>query len=298
MRWTWSGRRWTVGWPATEGYGNSNSMMDGTPVLCISAWDVVFSTGDKTRLNRWLPALERLVAGWKSRDVDNNGLYESPLSGNRGDWRGRATPGTASTSATRTPTRCRWVIAGFAAWPTSNVWPAGPSRPKLYDHDADRILAAYVPTFLNPKTGILAGWKSRDGELHDYWFTMINGMAISYGLVPDELANKIMDRMMAKMREVGYTRFDLGLPWQLVPIPKNDYLPGPRLVSGGSVKEDGSDGFQNFVNGARSGPVVFLHPSPLQAGPAGGGRQDSLGRIGQPMPPTVSRTASAQQAAR
>ena len=54
---------------------------------------------------------------------------------------------------------------------------------------------------------MLAGWKSADGKLHDYYFTFVNGAAIIYGLVPRDKANPIMDRLLAKMKEVGYTPF-------------------------------------------------------------------------------------------
>src|SRR5205085_9623975 len=81
-----------------------------------------------------------------------------------------------------------------------------------YEQRAERIRAAYVPAFLNPKTGVLAGWRDSRGELHDYWFVAINGVAITYGLVPEPLANSIVDRFEAKLKEVGYNRFDLGLP--------------------------------------------------------------------------------------
>ena len=61
-----------------------------------------------------------------------------------------------------------------------------PADADFFLDKARELRAAYVPTFLNPQTGVLAGWKSADGKLHDYWFTFINGMAISYGLVDDQ----------------------------------------------------------------------------------------------------------------
>ena len=64
---------------------------------------------------------------------------------------------------------------------------------------------AYFKTFYNPATGVLAGWKSADGQLHDYYFLFVNGIAIHYGLVPKDQANAIMDRLLAKMKAVGYT---------------------------------------------------------------------------------------------
>ena len=247
--------RWLAG---QEGYGNNNATMDGTPVLCISAWDVIFSTGEKARLDRYLPALERLVAGWKSRDVDHNGLYEFQTTGNRGECKGGCNAWDCVNFGHEDAYSLALGYRGLRCLADLERLAGRTRQAETYDYDADRLRAAYVPTFFNPKTGILAGWKSRDGELHDYWFTMINGMAIAFGLVPDDLANQIMDRIMAKMREVGFARFDLGLPWQLVPVAKCDYLAGIPIGAGGSVKEDGSDGFQNFVNGAAQAQSYFF----------------------------------------
>ena len=88
-------------------------------------------------------------------------------------------------------------------------------------------------TFYNPATGVLAGWRSADGQLHDYYFLWVNGIAIHYGLVPKDKANAIMDRLLAKMKEVGYTRFDLGLPGNLIPVARKDYVDlNPRFGGG------------------------------------------------------------------
>ena len=105
-----------------------------------------------------------------------------------------------------------------------------------------------MPTFLNPQTGVLAGWKSADGKLHDYWFTFINGLAISYGLVDDKDANAIMTNLLRKMDEVGYKSYHLGLPGNLIPVAKGDYIIGEHRW-GVPEKEDGSDGFQIYENG-------------------------------------------------
>ena len=109
---------------------------------------------------------------------------------------------------------------------------------------------------MNPKTGVLAGWKSADGELHDYYFTFVNGMAITFGLVPRAAADKIMDRMLAKMKEVGYDRFDLGLPGNLIPVARKDYA-HLELRWGGGQREDNSDGFQIYENGGASACFAY-----------------------------------------
>ena len=97
-------------------------------------------------------------------------------------------------------------------------------RPARYRAAAEKLRAAYFDAFYNPATGVLAGWRSADGKLHDYYFLWVNGIAIHYGLVPQGKANAIMDRLLAKMKEVGYTRFDLGLPGNLIPVAKKDYV--------------------------------------------------------------------------
>jgi hypothetical protein len=60
--------------------------------------------------------------------------------------------------------------------------------------------------------------------LDENYFLFVNGIAIHYGLVPEKEANAIMDKLMAKMKEVGFTRFDLGLPGNLVSIARADYV--------------------------------------------------------------------------
>jgi hypothetical protein len=86
------------------------------------------------------------------------------------------------------------------------------------------------------------------GQRHDYWFTFVNGMAIAFGLIDEPEANAIMDRILAKLREVGYERFDLGLPGNLIPIRREDYTDLRRRY-GGPALEDGSDAFQIYENG-------------------------------------------------
>jgi hypothetical protein len=119
------------------------------------------------------------------------------------------------------------------------------------------VKAVYYKTFYNPKTGVLAGWKSADGQLHDYYFLFVNGVATTYGLVTKEQGEGIWDKLLEKMKQVGYNRFDLGLPGNLIPIRKEDYVDlNPRY--GGPKKADGSDGFQTFENGGASACYAYF----------------------------------------
>ncbi len=125
-----------------------------------------------------------------------------------------------------------------------------------YHAAADKLAAAYFKTFYNPATGVLAGWRSADGQLHDYYFPWLNGIAIHYGLAPKKEANAIMDRLLAKMKEVGYTRFDLGLPGNLIPVPYKDYVDHERRFGGSKV--DNTDGFQIYENGGATACFAYF----------------------------------------
>ena len=125
---------------------------------------------------------------------------------------------------------------------------------------AAKLRASYLPTFLNPATGVLAGWRSQDGQLHDYWFTFVNGVAVTYGLLDAKNANLIMDRQSSKLAQVGFTNFSLGLPGNLVPVRKGDYVlhNSPPTQFGEPRLEDGSDGFQFYENGGATGCFAYF----------------------------------------
>jgi hypothetical protein len=116
---------------------------------------------------------------------------------------------------------------------------------------AEKLKSAYFNTFYNPKTGVLAGWKSKDGKLHDYYFLMVNSMAVYYNLVPEQKIKDVMTALWNKMKEVGFNDFTLGIPGNLIPVGKEDYTDtNPRY--GYCAKEDGSDAFQRYENGGAS----------------------------------------------
>ena len=109
---------------------------------------------------------------------------------------------------------------------------------------------------------MLAGWKSTDGKLHDYYFIFVNSLAITYGLVNPEQGNRIMDAMLAKMEEVGFDNFELGLPGNLIPVKRADYTHhDPRW--GGNTTDELNDGWQKYENGGTSGNYVYFTLSAL-----------------------------------
>ncbi len=245
------------------GHGNfPDFASDAYPSLLIAAEDYVQASRD----DGWLAANYEHLKVWADKmlatDRDGNGLVKYMLSGNSGSW----------------PVRLKyrpsnwWDTIGFGyedAYANALAYRALRGMEQLaaqsnhaddqsrYRAAVDKLKAVYFKTFYNPATGVLAGWRSADGQLHDYYFLWVNGIAIHYGLVPKEQANSIMDCLLAKMKEVGYTRFDLGLPGNLIPVARKDYVDA-NVRYGGGTNEDGSEGFQIYENGGATACFAYF----------------------------------------
>ena len=225
--------------------------LDSYPSLLIAASDYVGGSHDHTWLAKNYPALRDWATKMLAMDREGTGLLEYPLSGNSSSW----PPGVPVRPANW------WDDIGFGhqdAYSNALAYHAllgmaelarqtnQPKDAQLYSSRADKLRSVYFQTFYNPETGLLAGWKSADGKLHDYYFTFVNGAAIIYGLVPSDKANQIMDRLLAKMKEIGYTHFQYGLPGVLIPVRVEDYVWGNR------------DPFQVYQNGGASGSFAYF----------------------------------------
>jgi hypothetical protein len=235
--------------------------LDSYPSLLISAWNYARGSEDTVWLASNYDGIQGWASGMLAMDRDGNGLIEYPLSGNSGSWPEKVKVRPSNW----------WDTIGFGhedAYSNALAYHAclamadmanrvgERNEERRYRARAEKLHDAYFKTFYNPDTGVLAGWKSADGKLHDYYFTFVNGMAITYGLVPEDKANGIMDRLLAKMEDVGYDRFEFGLPGNLIPIRREDYVHLEKRW-GGPQREDGSDAFQIYENGGASACFVY-----------------------------------------
>jgi len=241
-----------------QGYGMAGvqhdvpyDFLDSYPSLLIAAADYVRGSKDHAWLENNYAGLNSWASRMLAMDRDGQGLVEYPMSGNSGSW----APGV--------PVRLAnwWDDIGFGhqdAYSNALAYHAliemvdmarqanQPRDAQLYSSRAEKLRSVYFRTFFNPETGLIAGWKSADGKLHDYYFTFVNGAAIVYGLVPRDQANPIMDRLLAKLKEVGYTSFEYGLPGVLIPVRPEDYVWGTR------------DPFQVYQNGGATGSFEYF----------------------------------------
>jgi len=251
----------TYGMP---GYGDFPvDASDTEPSLLIAAYDYAEGRGDAAWLRERYPALRAMAEKMLATDTDGDGLIKYVASGNSGTW---------NEGQPRVRPSNWWDTIGFGhedAYANALAYRALRGMSQLardgghaedaprYAAAAAKLAAAYFPAFYDPATGILAGWRSADGERHDYYFTFVNGIAVLYGLVPADRAAGIMDRLWDKMGQVGYTNFRMGLPGNLVPVARKDYAhKNPRY--GGGLREDNEDGFQIYENGGATACFSFF----------------------------------------
>jgi hypothetical protein len=258
---------------------------DTLPSFLIAAGNYVESSGDLA----WARDNYGQLAAWArdmfAGDKDGNGLIEYPGTGNFGDrprrvkrpanWWDTINFGHEDAFSNALAYRAATLFAELARR-LGHADDAGRFAAK-----AARLRAAYAPAFLNPATGVLAGWKSADGRRHDYWFTFVQGLAVTFGLLDDKTANAVMDRLLAKMAEVGFNDFSLGLPGNLVPVKKGDYVheDNPPEATGEPRLDDGSDGFQFYENGGATGCWAYYTVKALYRL----GRVEDARRIFDPM---------------
>ena len=248
---------------------NPYDYTDTYPSLLIAASDYVEGSKDVRWLRGHYAGLKTWAAKLLAMDRDDDGLVEYPESGNSGSWAHKMMPPPWHFSKHAANW---WDDIGFGhkdAYGNALAYHAllgmanlarisdHPQDATFYTLRTERLRSVYFKTFYNPATGVLGGWRSADGALHDYYFTFVISVAITYGLVPEKEANLIMDALLAKIKEVGYTHFEFGLPGNLIPIRRDDYLE-PRRDWGGGDKEDGSEGFQIYENGGASACYVYF----------------------------------------
>jgi hypothetical protein len=251
----------TYGMP---GYGDfPEETSDTFPSLLIAALDYAEGRRDTAWLRRNYSGLRAWAERMLATDRDGRGLIQYAASGNAGSW-------------PEGPPKVRpsnwWDTIGFGhedAYANALAYRALRGMHQMaaelertedavrYEAAARRLHDAYFSAFFDPSTGVLAGWRSADGQLHDYYFLYVNGIAILYGLVPPDRAAGIMDRLWDKMRQVGYSDFRLGLPGNLVPVARRDYAhKDPRY--GGGAREDNADGFQVYENGGATACYAYF----------------------------------------
>jgi hypothetical protein len=111
---------------------------------------------------------------------------------------------------------------------------------------ATNLRMNYASVLLNPETEWIAGWRSRDNQLHDYGFIWVNGVALAFGLLENNIAQKALSALEEKRTEVGPATARLGLPCNLYPIQEKDHMLA-------KVLDNNHPTFETYTDGSLSG---------------------------------------------
>ena len=220
--------------------GFEDHFQDVAPSTIIAAWDYATQKPDPEWLRRRIGAIEKYGDRMIAADADGDGLCESDRDPTNWwdctPWNGKDAYSSAlSWRAFRCLTDLEHRLGNEA-------------KADRYRDRADKIHAVYYRTFYNPSTGVLAGWRLKDGTFGDSYFLWVNGIAIAYGLVDKPQANAILDRLQAKIKEVGFRSFQYGLPGNLVSFENKARLR-----------------FQFYENGGVTGSMAYHYLQALYA---------------------------------
>ncbi len=126
------------------------------------------------------------------------------------------------------------------------------SRANRCREAADALKANFAAHLVNPETGWVVGWKSRDGQLHDYGYIWINGPACAFGLLEPPAARKALKNLEKLCDKLGLASVRLGLPYNLLPLRSEDHM----LVHIWSVHTQPT--FEFYTDGAM-GPMATAY---------------------------------------
>jgi hypothetical protein len=207
------------------GYGYWRSLyLDSDPALIIAAGKIHQACPDMD----WLRSVEPGLCEAANRMLDYIGdeglIVCRELSGNSGSYRwscnGMDVVGFGHLDA--------YVNAlGYRALRNAAALFHNLDNPALADRcrrAAAKIKESYANNFLNPETGWVGGWRSRDGKLHDYGFIWVNGPAIAFGLLEPETARQALVNLEAARMDKPGIEGCWGLPSNLLPLSPLDHM--------------------------------------------------------------------------
>lgn len=232
------------------GYGYHRSLyLDSDPILLSGAGRVVQISGEQEWLERIDPgiraAAQRILDNF---DEDEGMIVSRTLSGDSGShrWSSNAMD-----------------VIGFGhmdayvnAWSYRGLRNAAALCMRLGIHSlaarcgqaADALRANFARQLLNPETGRVAGWRSRDGHLHDFAFLWINGVACAFGVMDTETCRSILGKLETLRRDIFPESGYQGLPLNLLPIAPEDHM----------LNFDLKPTFEHYTDGALS-PVFAAY---------------------------------------
>lgn len=205
--------------------------------LINSAWYAVHTVGGKPLLERWLPRLEAITGHLEAHDTDGDGIVDSVDHGHWFDTY-KLPAGVKEAHSTAVNYEAFGHLAELEEL-------AGRSEKAAhYRARAKLIKDNYLKMFFNPETGVIGGWRDKEGKLHDRMFPWVNGYALCVGLVDDELAKSIVAKFLEQMKKIGFSeaQYKYGMLTNLLPMENDEW------------NHHGAHAWQGYMNGSITPP--------------------------------------------
>lgn len=231
-------------------YYEDEYLMTGTATL-LGIAQYLEIAGTKVWYEKFKEQITQKITAMKSRDIDGDGLVESMVrKGIYGEhqW-----------------STCWYDVISYGykdAFSNALLYPAllilstkvaeyGDNTLSLELAEwAQHIKSVYCDTFMT-ENGWLAGWKCKEGRLHDYGFLAVNGTAVSCGLLEGEQAASVMAKLWSSLVGSGFDSFDMGLPGNIYCIDNGDMAAPQHHLPFGGYQNGGVTLSQarHFING-------------------------------------------------
>jgi hypothetical protein len=212
------------------GYGYwRNLYLDSDPILVAAAGKLYQAEPDADWLRHIGPGLKAATRRMLS-SMDERGLVIcKDLTGNAGShrWSSNAMDVIGFGHIDAYVNAWTYRALRNASALLSQLKAEGPASADLANRSQDAaqaLRAAYAPALLNPATGWIAGWRSQDGQLHDYAFTFVNGPAIAFGLLDPPEARRALSGLESLRERRGPRSAEKGIPTSLLPIDEADHM--------------------------------------------------------------------------
>ncbi len=207
------------------GYGYwRNLYLDSDPSLLIATGRLHQASPDRAWLHAVEPGLREVASRMLSILGDEGLILCRDLSGNSGSYRWSCN----SMDVVGFGHLDGYVNAlGYRALRNAAALfheLSDPSLARRCREAAGQIKEVYAKVFINPETGWVAGWRSRDGQIHDYGFIWVNGPAIAFGLLETAQARTALLNLEAARVKMGITEGYFGLPSNLLPLSPQDHM--------------------------------------------------------------------------
>lgn len=222
--------------------------VDSTPGAIISLTGI--AKWNMPLAKKLLPYAIKAADYLMSRDVDGDGIFESPY------------PGDYMFQPTEFGQQTNWwdnfafghkdiyfnYLCHRAIRSLSELLCSlnRENEAKKYIKQLEKFDNNFFDTFYNKETGLMAGWISKDGNVHDYGFTFAVSMGINEGLIPEDKGREMLKRLLEIMKKQGYGDLRFGIPGNVMPVAQKDTIYWPCMSDWGRYENGGLNGMNGY----------------------------------------------------